>query len=175
MRLQKEPLTYGDPGSGPTMTISSEIVQTAIKDQPENHSRLYTGEYESITVSVQNTTESTGDRARVYVQMEPGGTINYAGGTYELEDSNTHHKYQLHITKDENNRYCLEFESLQHGDTVAFNFSCSYPSPKTAGGSARIWGEILKNDETTEQPPTKIQKVTWETKADDLEVKEILR
>ena len=167
--ITKDSLVYrNSDNNGPTMVISSEITKTEIKDQDQEYSRLYTGEYYSVTVSVQNTSEITGNIARVYVQMDDAsGSINYAGGTYELEDQTTHKKYTLHITKDENNLYCLEFDPIQHGDTVVFNFSCSYPSPTSDGGGVRIWGEILKPGETGGGSPDRIQEACWETKVDD--------
>lgn len=167
--ITKDSLTYrNSDGDGPTMVISSEITKTEIQNQDQLYSRLYTGEYDSITISVKNTSALDGNKPRVYVQMDDAsGSINYKEGIYTLEDKSSGHTYQLNIIRDENNRYCLEFDPIQQGDTVVFNFSCTYPSPTSAGGTARIWGEILKPDETGGGAPTKVQEASWETKADN--------
>ena len=166
--ITKETMYYrNSEGDGPQMQIVTKIKDTVMEQGDSETLRVYTGEFVDTTITLTNTTEVRDNRVCVYLQMEDQrGEMSWPVGEYELVGQNKTETYKLTITKDTDNRYCLDFESPQPGDTVVFNLSTCYPSPITGGGNVLIWGEILQPGEVKQDIPDQVQKASWETRPD---------
>ena len=152
---------------------------------------FYTGEALTARISISDnakegmqTETDDGTVARVYMRFskaESEGTLASADGilsfdtTGYIKASGSGNEYAFTVTRldgeDENHyTYYFEIQRPLHGDTLAIDLPCIYPSPTSAGGTAEIWGGLLTKDEKgagVHVPEENIVRGRWETKADD--------
>lgn len=77
---------------------------------------------------------------------------NYQPGqTYTLVNTSTNSRYPFKVgTTDAKGVYYYDITGFKPGDTLGFNNNFAYLSPKSAGGTMRVWAESLTAEEAAQ-------------------------
>ncbi|MGN0172964.1 MAG: leucine-rich repeat protein, partial [Acutalibacteraceae bacterium] len=137
-------------------TVSTDPISTMKGDETANFKisiangnadatfSLYTGQTQTVNVSVSNSNNTEDSIGRTYIQ--------YSGSEYNLPSSigetlnNNGYEYTFYES-DIEGIYYYEYRKPASGVTGAFSFLLSYPSPESAGGIVQVWSEIFTQDE----------------------------
>lgn len=139
----------------------------------------YTNEAAVTSITVSNPSsakiaDDDGAVVRLYMDFDSeDGQPQITQGDYTIGERG----YKYTVTKIPGiNRYCFEIQRPLNGDTIALDLKSGYASPKSGGGTNRIYGAILSKTEKEAlkddalPPITQYQNLRWETKADTFPV-----
>ncbi len=146
-------------------------------DPDTNEFLAYTGEEVVTNVQVSNNASETvvqGDKVRVYFQLDDGGKLNYAVGTYPaniIQGGEVTGTVMVRVAAtDAKGVFYVEFDRPDNGKTVSFDVKTNFASPTTGGGKMTVWAEYMNAEEASQTegtariPQRKHQTVDWTTK-----------
>lgn len=174
-----------DSGQNPTLEVTVRTTEStnckpAVAEDGTQF--YYTGETAITTVTISNPQsaqigEDDGAVVRLYMDFDDkGGAPSLEVGEYSI-DGSSQRKYTLTVTKISGiNRYCFEIQRPLNGDTISLDLGSIYVSPKTSGGTNRIFGTILtaKEKETLQRDELpaidQYLNLQWKTQVDKFPV-----
>ena len=181
LNLSGLPDSKGSPTLAVTVkTATSQMYEPAVDE--DGTQVYYTGETVITTVTISNPQsaqieEDDGAVVRLYMDFDSeGGAPSLQEGSYSI-DGEAQRKYTLTVKKISGiNRYYFEIQRPLNGDTISLDLGSGYVSPKTGGGTNRIFGAILTAEQKAalrdDELPTvdRYLNLQWKTQADTFPV-----
>ena len=174
-----------DGDQNPTLEVTAWTIKSANykPEVAEDETQFYyTGETATTTVMISNPASAQieaedGAVVRLYMDFDDkGGAPSLEVGSYSIAGG-AQRKYTLTVRKISGiNRYCFEIQRPLNGDTISLDLGSGYVSPKTGGGTNRIFGAILTAEQKEtlqdDELPTVDQylNLQWKTQVDEFPV-----